>query len=59
MIALGAIAAGAAFVRDHGERGSTLGGSLLIAAIEAGFVLAAYLALRAPLGLRTDRTATG
>ena len=57
-IAVATMAAAAAFVRDHGEQGSTLGGSLLVGAIEAGLVLAAYLALRGPLGLRTGTTAT-
>ena len=55
--AIATIAATVALLRDHGERGSTLGGSMLVGAIEAGFVLAAYLALRAPLGLRTSTIA--
>jgi len=57
-IAVATIGAAAVFVRDRGEQGTTLGGSLLVGAIEAGLVVAAYLALRAPLGLRTGTTAT-
>ena len=58
-LAIATIAAAAAFARDRGEQGSTLGGSVLVGAIEAGLVIAAYLALGAPLGLRSGTTATG
>ncbi|MEO6571918.1 MAG: hypothetical protein ABIO83_10260 [Ilumatobacteraceae bacterium] len=51
---LAIVMATGAVVRDHGEQGSTLAGSVRSGAIEAAFVLVAFLVLRAPLGLRTS-----
>ena len=54
-IPVAGLAALAAFMRDHGERGSSPTGSLLVGAIEAGLVLVAFVVLRRPLGLRALR----
>lgn len=51
-VAVAAVAAGAAFVRDLGEHGSTPLGSLVVAAVEAGMVLGTYAAMRRHLGLK-------
>lgn len=54
-LALALLAAVGAMVRDSGEAGETLSKVLVVGAIEAGLVLAAYLAMRRPLGLRQLR----
>jgi hypothetical protein len=46
-----ALAAAAAFARDLGERGSTLRGSVAVAAVEAAMVLGAHAVLQRHLGL--------
>ena len=50
-----ALAASAAFARNQGERGATAGQSLALAAIEAGAVVACFVVLGPPLGLRASR----
>jgi hypothetical protein len=54
-LAIAALAAVGAFLRDRGEAGATSAGSLGVAGIELALVLGAYLSLRGPLGLRQLR----
>jgi hypothetical protein len=51
-IAVAALAAVAAILRDSGEAGETITQMLIVGGVEACLVLAAYLLLRRPLGIR-------